>query len=409
MMEWLRSVGTLSFPWAQVAYSQYKFLPIIQVAEVTGALGVSFLVLLVNASLAEWWRHRKQPQSQRWVIGCVTIVVLLCLSGFARMLHLTDGKPLTVGIMQGNFNYTKETGILQKKLQVYEALTQAASQTAVPNPQLYVWPETAAPGDAFNNPVARSQMQSLADRYRAAVFTGSRVVDGTTETNSALLFTPFSGPPQRFDKQGIVPFGEFIPFRSLIPTAIQKQFQFFETDYTAGTRLIPMTFDAPGAGHVSIGPFICYESVYPHYTRTMTARGANILVTPSHDSWFLSDAAMEQHLAIVVLRAVENRRDVARTTTDGVSAAIDERGRIVERAPLHTGCFLVHDFHLRSLITVYPRFGDWFVRLSLLLYVAAWMNVSIVHWVEKATAQGHRVRGVIDAARTADDRSNTPD
>jgi apolipoprotein N-acyltransferase len=131
---------------------------------------------------------------------------------------------------------------------------------------------------------------------------------------------------------------------------------------------------ASAVGPVALGTFICYESVYPHYTRTMTARGASLLVTPSHDQWFQSEAAMEQHLAIVVFRAVENRRDVARATTDGVSAVIDGRGRILARAPLYMAIPLVHRLHLRSLLTIYTRFGDWFVGLCALLYIAAWMQ-----------------------------------
>ncbi len=371
VMEWMRSVGSLSFPWAQVAYSQYKFLPLIQAAEVTGALGISFLVLLMNAGIAEWWRNREQPGTRLWVAGSSAVVLLTCLFGMVRMAQVTDGKPIPVAIMQGNFDYRNGGAEPLQKISAYRALTRAAYESAAVKPELYVWAETAAPGDAFNDPGARAALQDLTDRYHGAILTGSRVIDGSKETNSALLFTPSTARPQRFDKMGIVPLGEYIPFRSAIPSAIQKQFQFFESDLTPGKALAPMPFVSPSAGPVSLGPFICYESVYSHYTRTMTAMGANLLVTPSHDSWFLSEAAMEQHLAMVVFRAVENRRDVARATTDGISAVIDGRGRILARAPLRTACFLLHTLHLRSQITLYTRFGDWFVGLCALLCSAA--------------------------------------
>ncbi len=377
VMEWLRSVGTLSFPWAQVAYSQYKFLPLIQISEVTGALGVSFLVLLMNASIADWWRNRQQSNYPRWAYLCLAIVGLLSLVGIARLSALGDGKPIDVAIMQGNFDYKNGGGEPFQKIRTYRALTQAAYESASPKPQLYVWAETAAPGDAFNDYGARSALQDLSDHYHAALLTGSRIVDGTVETNSALLFTPSGLRPQRFDKVGIVPFGEFIPFRAQIPANLQKQFQFFESDLTPGRNVAPMPFVAPDIGSVSLGPFICYESVYPHYTRTMTALGANLLVTPSHDSWFCSRAAMEQHLGIVVFRAIENRRDVARSTTDGISAAIDGRGRILARAPLNSACFLLQRLHLRSTITLYTRFGDWFVLLCALLFAAAFSHTAL--------------------------------
>ncbi len=371
LMEWLRSVGTLSVPWAQVCYTQYRVIPIIQIAEVTGALGVSFLILLFNGSIAESWQRRHEPRSRRWVAGSIGILGLTGLAGGLRIQHLGDGKPFDVALMQGNFDYEHGVNLLRSKVATYESLTRAAYTHSNPKPALYVWAETAAPGDAYNDPTSRGILQGLADQYSSGILTGSRILDGAIETNSALLFTPDSVKPERFDKQGIVPFGEYIPFRAQIPARIQEQFQFFDTDLTPGKSLIPMAFDTPQYGRINVGPFICYESVYPHYARTMTARGANLLVTPSHDSWFHSDAAMEQHLAIVVFRAIENRRDVARATTDGVTAAIDASGRILARAPMHTTCFLLQRLHLRDMRTIYTRFGDWFVGLSVVLFVAA--------------------------------------
>lgn len=381
VMEWLRSVGSLSFPWAQVCYSQYRALPVVQISELTGALGVSFLIVLVNAGIVESWRRRAELRSTRWALCATAIVGLVCLAGCIRMRQLPSGKPVKIGIMQGNFDYKSGFNIMRQKLTTFDVLTRAAYESASPHPDLYVWAETAAPGDAFNDPLSRGAIQRLADTYHAAILTGSRIVEGDVETNSALLFTPGGTRPQRFDKQGIVPFGEYIPFRSQIPSSIQKQFQFFESDITPGRSLTPMNFDSPIVGPVSIGPFICYESVYPHYTRTMTRLGASLLVTPSHDQWFQSEAAMEQHLAIVVFRAVENRRDVARSTTDGISAAIDGRGDILARAPLYKTTFLVQTLHLRSLITIYTHFGDWFVGLCALLMCIAYYNVDVSNWL----------------------------
>lgn len=373
MMEWLRSVGSLSVPWAQVAYSQYRFLPLIQIAEVTGALGVSFVVVLTNAGIAQWWRS-PQRRDRRWPATCGALVALLCMAGFWRMATLPDGKPIDVAIMQGNFHYDANGPTTQQKIETYNTLTQAAYQAGNPKPELYVWAETAAPSDALNDPVSRNALQELSDRYHASILTGARVGEGAEETNSALLFSPATVRPQRFDKVGLVGFGEYIPFRSWIPLNLQRQFQFFEYDLMPGKTLHTMSFRDAAGDDAVVGPFICYESVYPHYARTMTARGANLLVTPSHDSWFGSESAMEQHLSIVVFRAVENRRDVARSTTDGISAAIDGRGRILARAPEHAACFLQQRLHLRSLLTIYTRFGDWFVALCALLFVAAFLT-----------------------------------
>ncbi len=372
IMEFLRSLGTYTFPWGQIGYSQYKFLPLIQMAEVTGALGVSCLLAIVNASIAEWWVTRKDIRSRRWVIAVATMTGLLCLSGFARILQIKDDQPITVAIMQNNFA-NKGPEDLSLKIQTYEALMQAAFKTSLTPPQLSIWGETSAPGDAYNDTFPRNEMFRLAELYRTPLFTGSNVVDRETQTdrNSALLFIPGSKMPQRYDKQAIVPFGEFIPFRNLFPPALQKQFQFFNTDLIPGKDSKTLDFVLSDGTQVRLGAMVCYESVYPHYARTMVNLGANLIVAPSNDQWFQTRAAMEQHLSIVVFRAIENRRDIARATTNGISCAIDGTGRVTNRAPFDTPTFQISALHLRSLKTIYARFGDWFVALCLVLVIVA--------------------------------------
>jgi apolipoprotein N-acyltransferase len=113
--------------------------------------------------------------------------------------------------------------------------------------------------------------------------------------------------------------------------------------------------------------------MYPRYAREMTRAGANLLVTQSNDAWFQSRAAMEQHLAAVVLRAIENRRDVVRSTTTGVTGLVDAKGRVFARAPLRIPGAVVENVQLLQEKTLYTRFGDWFVALcgGLVIFVAA--------------------------------------
>lgn len=373
VMEWLRSVGSLSFPWAQIGYTQYRFLPVIQISELTGALGVSWLLVLFNAALAGWWQRRTHPRAGRAVLASAAVIALIGCAGTARMHLIRGGAVLRVALMQGNFNYRSAEDTTPAKYQAFQWLTQAAYASQPAHPDLYVWAESAAPSDALHNPIARGFLQGLSDRYNASILTGSRVVQATdeSETNSALLFTPGAALPQRFDKIGIVPFGEYIPFRKQIPEELQRRFQFFSGDITPGGAQPPMQLEGAAAGRVLLGPFICYESVYPHYARIMTLHGAGILATPSHDQWFQSEAAMEQHLAIVAFRAVENRRDVVRATTDGITAVIDARGAVTTRAPLYRQCFLVRQVPLRTEITLYTRCGDWFVgACGIVLFLA---------------------------------------
>src|SRR5262249_51360751 len=127
--------------------------------------------------------------------------------------------------------------------------------------------------------------------------------NATLRSNSSVLFAP-EGRPERYDKQQLVPFGEFIPFRAILDPLVGRAFDFPDNDVDSGSKPTLRRFSSPRAGTVAIGPFICYEAMYPQYARHMTQNGATLLATQSNDSWFQSRAAMEQHLASVVLRAI---------------------------------------------------------------------------------------------------------
>lgn len=244
-----------------------------------------------------------------------------------------------------------------------------------------VWGESAAPADALNYMPTRRLLHQLSDDYRMPLLTGAHVVaDPATgrATNSALLFLPGNAAPLRYDKRQLVLFGEYIPLRNLFPAALQRAFRIEgQLDTIAGSTTQLLRFQSPRAGPVVLGPFICYESMYPAYARAETGAGANVLVTQSNDAWFQSAAAREQHLAAVVLRAVENRRDVIRATTNGITCLLDSCGRILKRAPEEQTAVLIGQVRLQEGRTFYTRYGDVFVALCVGgLLAALWGEIA---------------------------------
>ncbi|MBC7528160.1 MAG: hypothetical protein H7308_11485, partial [Chthonomonadaceae bacterium] len=129
--------------------------------------------------------------------------------------------------------------------------------------------------------------------------------------------------------------------------------------------------------NLHIGIFICYESMYPRYSRLMTLNESNLLLTQSNDAWFQSRAAQEQHLSAVVLRGVENRRDIVRSTTNGITCLIDAQGRISKRLPADVTDLLSGEVTLREGKTVWTRFGDWFVYACLAFLVGTLLTPQI--------------------------------
>ena len=389
LIEYLRTRGTLTMPWAQLSYTQYKFLPVLQMADITGAYGVSFLMMLVNGAIAWWWTHRDKPESTRYLWASLTTVVMVCIYGVGRLMQPDVGRPLPIAAMQGGFNSLQSDfnpAPATSPSEQYDVFTNLTAQaaTAAPRPALYVWAESAAPGDAIHDGRVLSFLTYLARDANAAVITGATLTETRTETrkaaigaqstayevreNASVLFDPNSHAlkPGFYVKRQLVPFGEFIPFRDLIPEPVTQTFQFPTHDDVTGEGATTLTYNDPAYGRVDLGPFICYEAMFPPYAREMTQKGATLLVTQSNDSWFQSRAAMEQHLAAVVLRTIENRRQTVRSTTTGVTCFLDSRGRVLDKLPLNKVAYGVRTMQMLSGETLYTQLGDWFPLVCLM-------------------------------------------
>jgi apolipoprotein N-acyltransferase len=375
VMEWMRTLGRLTMPWAQVSYTQYRCIPLLQIAEVAGAYGISFLIVMFNGAVAEWWRHRPDPAGLKRIQLAACIVSVVCMCGALRTQVRETGPTITVAAMQPNFHVNSESNTA-RDLSVFSLLTDQADRNGTVS--LFVWPESAAPTDAVHDYRTFDVLRGISERYRAPVATGSRVVDpqSRSEFNSSVLITDDGAAPQRYDKEQLVPFGEFIPYRDSLPSILDANFGFPPNDVTAGSGHVPLTFTTLQGVPVNLGPFICYESMYPPYARAMTSAGANLLITQSNDDWFQSESALEQHLSAVVMRAIENRRCVVRSTTTGITCIIDPYGRIVGRLPVNTPGSIVRKVRLISSRSIYNRFGDWFVLVCGLYVLSIWFHKS---------------------------------
>lgn len=371
VMEWGRTLGSLSMPWVQLSYTQYRFLPVLQFAEFTGAYGVSFLLMLVNAAIACWWLDRANPDGVRRLRTTLTLAAVCCLYGFLRLQNHDAGRPITVAAMQNGID-SFHVPSAATQLEIIEDQTALAARHDPP-PALYVWAESAVPGDFLHDGSTHAMLRNLARSHQAAISTGGRISEhhGAEEYNASLLFPPNGARADRYDKQRLVPFGEFIPLRDLLAPLVGNTFDFPESDVQPGVRPHVLRYKDPVLGAVALGPFICYEAIFPSCARQMTADGATLLITQSNDSWFQSTAAMEQHLAAVTLRAIENRRELARATTTGITCLIDAEGRVLGQAPLFRAGYTVSTLMRMNGLTLYTRLGDWFVALSVLLILAS--------------------------------------
>ena len=184
--------------------------------------------------------------------------------------------------------------------------------------------------------------------------------------NSAALINPSGELAGRYDKIHLVPFGEYVPFKSMLPFMDMMTQQV--GNFARGQSREPLD-----AGGQRLGILICYESVFPDEVREFVRRGAGVLVNISNDGWYGDSGAWKQHMQQTQMRAVENGRWVLVGTNTGVTASVDPYGRIVATTGRKVRTVVAAPYALLSSTTFYTRHGDWFAYLCAIISVGALM------------------------------------
>jgi apolipoprotein N-acyltransferase len=340
--EWVQSIAPFGgVPWAQVGHSQAPSAVVIQVASWFGVPGISALIVLANAAVADALADAGCRGWRRWrgvaVVGG-GIALILGAAAYRPALvamqeHERSEMPppaLSVLLVQGgdadsdvaHLNTPWSVALQQAQLGRYESLTVNAPSNGFPL-DLVIWPESAIPAYLNADPIARGRVQGFARGMRRDLISGGQRVgpDGSVY-NSAFLFTWDGRLTAQYDKGHLVPFGEYVPGRSWLP--FLKYYQVRGVDLSPGRK--PTLFRVKGEW---LGPMICWESVFPEPSRKLTEMGAGALVIITNDAWFGRTAAAEQHARIAVFRAVESGAYVVRAATTGVSCVIDPFGQPV--------------------------------------------------------------------------------
>jgi apolipoprotein N-acyltransferase len=325
--EFLRSEMPVSgFGWNLLAYSQSSYLPIIQFANVLGATGLGFLIAGVNACLLFAWFRRKDWGTALG-LAAVAVVVLAGLLSYGKMTLKKPLEPkeyLRVSVVQGNIPQSVKWELMAKEkiLEIYEKLTQLA---ALEQTDLIIWPEASFPG-YFNRDLQAERISRLAQEIQTPILLGGLEWESPEESyNSAYFLKKDGASGQRYDKLRLVPFGEYIPWKSILGWMTPIADALGISDFSAGTD--PVVFrwareDWP------FGVLICFEDVFSDLARDLVDHDAKFLVVITNDAWFGKTSAPFQHLQASIFRAVENGVAVVRAANTGVSGFISHQGRV---------------------------------------------------------------------------------
>jgi len=367
-LEYIRSTHSeFGFSWLGLGYSQFQTLPVIQMAEITGVYGVSWLIMLVNIGLYLAWKSWREPGQMGVRFLSVTFLVFACWWGYGSIAMNRPGaekkSTITVGLIQGNVEqFMKWNPLYQKQvINKYRDLTLKAAQS---KPDLIVWPETALPFYYNQHPAGTQFVNDLAQQVQTPILFGSphkENKDGKIiHYNSAYLVSETGETQNRYDKIHLVPFGEFVPFRKLL-FFVEKMVEMIG-DFGRGK--VATIFDV--AGHQA-GVSICYELIFPDLIRQAVKNDADFLVNITNDAWFGKSAASFQHMSMGVLRAVENRVPIVRAANTGISGTIEANGTLRDETDLFVEAAQITQITPKSGgLTFYSAYGDVFSWLCLL-------------------------------------------
>ena len=373
-LEYLRSLGLLGFPWGSLGYTQYENLPLIQVARFTSVYGISFLIVLVNAVLAKA-RLRNFP-------FLIIIFAPLFFFGQRTLSRDLPGEKLKVGLVQANIPQEKKwkPGFRDTTMNLYREKT--LRLTFEEDPSLVVWPETAVPGYLEENEELKTEVREIAKQGRTYLVTGSLGLDLTQRHyNSAFLVSPQGKIEEEYRKVHLVPFGEFVPFKRLLPFI--EKVVVGVSDFSPGRERT--VFNLPSSPAFSSGVtgesisseeqghegghkfsvIICFEDIFPSLVRDFVKEGAEFIVNITNDAWYKRTSAPYQHAAMAVFRAVENRISLVRAANTGISSIIDPWGRVERSTEIFVSAAFAREILLPRGQTFYTRYGDVFSYLCL--------------------------------------------
>lgn len=369
--EYLKSIGYLGFPWGLMAHSA-GIAPFVQIADITGQWGISFLVVLINAMILETmlvWDRKIIPQ---WIFTAILVLGSIGYGIYINNIEFPAEKTITVLIVQQDAD-SWISGKEIESIKKGQDLTRKELMNNSIKPDLVIWSENAfrypytensskykrePKGDPFN---------TFLENINVPILVGSPyVLDRQTMSvlNAVLLIDTNGEIREYYGKSHPVPFAENIPFWNftLVSSFFKNVIGINNQGWALGEPNIIFKLPLKDEEYLNFGAPICFEDSFPYIARNFIKNGAEVLINLSNDSWSKTVSGETQHLAAARLRTIETRRTLIRSTNAGVSTIIDPWGKMNHTLPLYTADTITATIpvYKKDTLTVYTVLGDWF-------------------------------------------------
>jgi apolipoprotein N-acyltransferase len=372
--EWVRGWLFSGFGWNGLGIALHAQWPLIQIAELTGAAGLSFVIAMVNIIAvttpfrlsAEAQKHRMRPHFDV-TLTMIGVVGLLAF-GMHSVRNPSVTKPLRVAAVQANVpqQHKFDPQFSGKIFSEFARLSRIGLQ--VNSPELVIWPESSMP-DPVTDPNTDSYrfVMDFSASMKTDLLLGTIDVEGDHDYNAALFISAAGQQMQIYRKLHLVPFGEYIPLRHSFPLFAAVASKWVPGDFDAGNDYTVFRLTN---SDVDVAPLICFEDTIGELTRQFVLTQANLLVNITNDGWFLHSAGSRQHLANAIFRCVETRRPMVRAANTGVTCFVNEFGRVTQMLQDDTGSTFTEGVLTGEVkvptersLTFYARHGELFAKL----------------------------------------------
>ncbi|USN50559.1 MAG: apolipoprotein N-acyltransferase [Myxococcales bacterium] len=343
------------FPWGHAGYSIARVPEFLQLASLVGIYGLVFFVGLVNALVLAIFRAT-QRKRQKFALALLLLLCSVYIFG-ALQLRINHFAPsVRVALLQGNIEQEIKSNArlyVHEILKIYDDLHKEALAKEA---QIIVWPESGYPLLVDQKrPDLELKLSGAASIVGATTYRFNDENKFSYYQNSAFLLNYQSEVVARYDKSHLVPFGEYVPWpmANIVDKVVPGMGAF-----RPGKDFIPVNLALNHSKSIDVGTTICYEGIFPEISRAYANNGAKLLVNITNDAWYGESSAPLQHLLMYQLRAVESGRPYVRATNSGISAFIDDHGRIQKSLGLFERGLIVADIPLNTRTTIYMIIGD---------------------------------------------------
>jgi len=399
--EFLHATWDLAFPWMTLGNGFANFHQLIQWYDITGVYGGSIWIWLVNILVFVIYLNRKGIyQLKNRIVPILCLMLVLCVPtvySLVRYFNYEEHQnPAQVVVVQPNVNpYIKFQISPEEQLNTLFSLS---SSVAKPNTEFFIWPETALSqnGDfdeeSLRETYSYQRILKFLDQYKngnvlsgiesyqlynyAKTATAREIAPNIYQDNfNAATLIDYSSKLQFYHKSKLVPGVEQMPFGAAM-NFLKPLFKAFGgTTGGYGKQAEPSVFYAQSG--IGAAPVICYESIWGDYVAKYVKKGAQFIAIITNDGWWGNTSGKDQHLQYAKLRAIENRRWVARSANTGISGFINQRGDIVQQTKWWEPAALNQEINLSEELTTYTKVGDIAAYLGLAIALAGFLIIIV--------------------------------